>query len=75
MNEKSQEIQSLLTLITKLAKDLASELDLHYEDSDMFALTPSVTILKEASKTLTAQGAKTPDVVKSVISRYQRNSN
>lgn len=36
-------------ILFEMLKELASELDLHYEDEDFFALSPSITVMQRAA--------------------------
>lgn len=59
--------------INRLLLELATELDLHYDDEDMFALTPSFNVIKDGVKLLERMGYPVhPDVGK-VIGRYNRS--
>ncbi|WP_189417210.1 hypothetical protein, partial [Mesorhizobium sp. M1C.F.Ca.ET.193.01.1.1] len=59
-------------IISKLLLELATELDLHYDDDDMFALTPSFQVIKDGVKLLERMGYPVhPDVIR-VLARYNK---
>jgi len=59
-------------IIGKLLLELAVELDLHYEDEDMFALAPSFNLIKEGCSLLEKLGHNVhPDVYK-ILARYNK---
>lgn len=61
-------------LINKLLLELATELDLHYDDEDMFALAPSFLVIKEGCVLLERlQSTPHPDILK-VLSRYNKSN-
>lgn len=62
-----------LPVFADLLLELGTELDLHYDDDDLFALEPSFRILKEGVRVLEEVGQPiNPDVFK-IISRFDRN--
>jgi len=65
--------QEALELVHKLALDLATELDLHYEDEDLFALQPSFSLLEKAIATLRAESLEVHADLESIVRRYHRN--
>lgn len=59
--------------ISNLLLELATELDLHYDDEDMFALTPSFKVIKDGVKLLEKLGEPVhPDVVR-ILARFNRS--
>lgn len=62
-------------ILFEMLKELASELDLHYEDEDFFALSPSITVMQRAAGYLNKSGRKLPSVYEHVLRRYQRQRN
>lgn len=62
-------------IINDLLVELSSELDLHYEDEDFFALTPTIEKMKIAANLLEEAGFDTPDVYKHVLRRFHRQHN
>ena len=64
-----------LDLIESLSRELASELDLHYDEEDYFALEPSITPLRHAENLLEQNGRDVPEVVSHVLRLYRRNFN
>lgn len=60
--------------INGLLLELATELDLHYDDEDMFALTPSFDRIKQGIELLRRVGYEVhPDVLK-ILARYNRSN-
>lgn len=57
-------------VICNLLRELASELDLHYEDGDFFALTPTVERMKTAADLVEKNGFTLPDSYRHIIRRY-----
>lgn len=72
---KDTKLEQAKEAIESLLQEFATELDLHYEDADFFALTPSINVMKSANEALIALGGQTPDSVKHVISRYNKTRN
>lgn len=56
-----------------MVRELASELDLHYEDDDFFALKPTIEVMSRAVRIIQAQGYPAPEVYEHVIRRYRRH--
>lgn len=57
-------------VINNLLRELASELDLHYEDGDFFALTPTIDRMKAAAELVANSGYSVPDSYKHILRRY-----
>lgn len=57
-------------VINNLLRELASELDLHYDDSDFFALTPTVDRMKAAAELVEKNGFALPDSYRHILRRY-----
>lgn len=70
--ELSEEIASA---IFELLSELASEMDLHYEDEDFFALKPTMDKMISAASLLEGAGIDLPDAYTHVLGRYRRGSN
>ncbi len=62
--------QSDTAIIVTLCQELASELDLHYEDHELFATKPTIMVLQEAAKLLEAKGVAVPDAHQHIYRRY-----
>ena len=62
-------------LLTNLLKELASELDLHYEDDDFFALAPTIDTMKQVAVLLEENGFRPPTVYEHVLRRFNRHRN
>lgn len=62
-------------LLNNLLKELASELDLHYEDEDFFALAPTIEVMKQASFLLDQNGFQPPTTYEHVLRRFNRHRN
>lgn len=60
----------LLELTARLSKNLAIELDLHYEESDSHALVQEIAALADARSVLASSGFPAADMVNHVISRF-----
>lgn len=65
----------MLDLLNSLSRELASELDLHYEDEDFFALGTSIKELMKADRILRENEQPIAPVVSHVIRRYQISHN
>lgn len=61
-------------LVGQLMVELATELDLHYEEPDLFALTPTIEVLKRGAKFLADSGHSIPAEVEHILGRYHRAS-
>lgn len=61
--------------IHDLVRELASELDLHYEDNEFFALKESIKALQHGVAVLAQAGHEPPQVYHHVISRFNRQQN
>lgn len=64
--------RTAISTISRLLLDLATELDLHYDDKDMHALTESFTLIKAAVSLLAANGASPHPDVLGIVGRYNR---
>lgn len=62
-------------ILTSLIRELASELDLHYEDEDFFALSPSIEVMKRAVLLLEQNGYEPPAVYEHVLRRFNKHRN
>lgn len=60
-------------LVTKLSQELASEIDLHYDDEDLSALETSVAPLVEAKAYLQRANVPVPNVVEHILKRFRRH--
>lgn len=69
------ECDRYLDIIQKLTLDLATEIDLHYDDDDLFALSQSFGFLKEAIDLLEEKKMRVHDDVKVIMARYIRTRN
>ncbi|RWH50245.1 MAG: hypothetical protein E5X40_06660 [Mesorhizobium sp.] len=70
-NEKISEADK--EVINKLLLELATELDLHYNDEDMFALTPSFSVIKDGVKLLNRVGYPVHPDVKRILARFNKS--
>jgi len=59
--------------LNELLKELASELDLHYEDEDFFALSPTIEAMKRVAQRLEAQGYRPHEAYLHILRRYNRH--
>jgi hypothetical protein len=62
-------------LVSALAFELATELDMHFDAEDFFALTPQIAVLERARDWLTASGSVVPDCLDFVIQKGHRARN
>lgn len=60
-------------LIGDLLLELATELDLHYDDSDMNALTPSFAIIKQGIALLERANFDAHPDVRNVLARFNKS--
>jgi hypothetical protein len=65
----------VVTAIFEMLSELSSELDLHYEDEDFFALKPTIEKMQNAARILSHAGMELPDSYKHVLSRYNKKNN
>lgn len=73
MSQGCEGRDKLIPIISNLLTELASELDLHYEDADFFALEPTISRMVPAIELLQRLGAPVPEAVSHVMRRYQRS--
>lgn len=66
----SEEVETVSALLL----DLATELDLHYDDEDMFALAPSFQIIKRVCALLERLDHEVHPSVLNIIARYNRTN-
>lgn len=62
-------------IVSKLLLDLATEIDLHYDDEDMFALTASFNIIKDGCALLQRLDYPVHESVNKVLERFNRAHN
>ncbi|RUZ81279.1 hypothetical protein EN943_01390 [Mesorhizobium sp. M7A.F.Ca.US.006.01.1.1] len=60
--------------LNELLRELASELDLHYEDDAFQAIEPTVDAMKRAAKLVTDAGYTAPDSYHHIVRRFERNA-
>lgn len=72
MNKNEREM-ALITALSDLLTELASELDLHYEDEDFFALSPTIERMKAAATLIVAAGGTLPESYNHILARFNRN--
>lgn len=75
MTAIEDKLQRAKTALEKLLAELATELDLHYEDGDFFALTPSIEVMKDANAVLVELGGRAAPAVDHVFARYNKSRN
>lgn len=63
----------MIAVISELVKELSSELDLHYEDNEMFALEPTIQQLERAKILLERERQPVPNVLCHLLRRFKRN--
>ncbi len=64
-----------ITEVNDLLRELASEIDLHYEDEDFFALGPTIEAMRKVATRLEKSGHRPPDAYYHVLGRYNRHHN
>ena len=62
-------------IIYDLIKELASELDLHYEDEDFFALKDTISVMQAGVALLSEAGREPPQVYNHVLAKFRRQQN
>ncbi len=62
-------------VIHDLLKELSSEIDLHYEPEDYFALAATFETMKRAGKLLEAGGFPIPPVYVHAVARFNSQRN
>lgn len=76
MSKESREFdKEAKALVQLLALEVASELELHYEPNEYYALGATIESLKRAISFLEQNNVKVPDVVTNVINRYHSQMN
>jgi hypothetical protein len=63
----------LADAITDVINELASELDLHYEDADLVACAPTMEKMDRLVGMLQAAGYPVPQVYQHIIDRYHKS--
>jgi len=58
--------------IIELIEELASEIDLYYEDDQLAAATPAFTKMEKMVKMLESVGYPPPETYTSVMARYRK---
>ncbi|WP_222875455.1 hypothetical protein [Terrihabitans soli] len=61
-----------ISMVQDLLKEIATEIDLHYEDDDFWALGHTISRMEPAVRFLMEQEAEVPEVVTHVVRRYQK---
>jgi hypothetical protein len=59
-------------LLNVLVHDLATEIDLHYDDEDLHAVSGSFSILKHGLALLERAGCRIHPDIRAVIARYDK---
>ncbi|MER9937112.1 hypothetical protein [Mesorhizobium sp. M0088] len=60
--------------LNELLRELASELDLHYEDDAFQAIEPTIDAMKRAAKLVTDAGYTAPESYQHIVRRFERNA-
>lgn len=66
---------STSVILSELATELATELDLHYEQDEFHRLSESISTLRKTAEMLSMSGHGVPDVVTHVLRRYAQATN
>lgn len=64
---------TIVSALNELLRELASELDLHYDDDAFHAIEPTIDAMKRAAKLVTDAGYKAPDSYQHIVRRFERN--
>jgi len=67
--------KDIAEVLHDLLKELASEIDLHYESEDFFALAPTFETMKRAGKLLETGGYSIPPGYVHVVTRFNSQRN
>lgn len=62
-------------ILCDLVQELSTELDLHYEDDEFFALRATIGKLQEAALALNEAGLEPPASYAHVVARFHRQKN
>lgn len=73
MPEKDQITEADKETINNLLLELATELDLHYDDEDMFALSPSFKVIRDGVKLLEKLGYPVSEDVLRILARFNKS--
>lgn len=65
----------LAEAITEVINELASELDLHYEDADLVACAPTIEKMERLVGLLRAAGYDCPETYNHIVDRYHKSLN
>ncbi|MER9868758.1 hypothetical protein NKJ35_16450 [Mesorhizobium sp. M0136] len=60
--------------LNDLLRELASEIDLHYDDAVFHAIGPTIDVMKRAAKLVTDAGYTAPDSYHHIVQRFERNA-
>lgn len=73
MPEKDQITEADKETINNLLLELATELDLHYDDEDMFALSPSFKVIRDGVKLLEKLRYPVNEDVLRILARFNKS--
>lgn len=65
----------IAAVVAALVRELATEIDMHYDDEEFFALRPTIDALEAGCRALKHLKFPEPDVMNHVRQRFQRASN
>jgi hypothetical protein len=65
----------LAVAITDVINELASELDLHYEDDDLVACAPTIEKMERLCSMLQSAGYESPITYNHIVDRYHKALN
>jgi hypothetical protein len=65
----------LAKAIEEVINELASELDLHYEDADLVACAPTIEKMERLVAMLRTAGYPCPEVYNHIVQRYHESLN
>lgn len=67
--------EDIAAVVAALVRELATELDLHYDDEQFFALRPTIDTLEHGCRALKHFKCPEPEVMSHVRQRFNRASN
>lgn len=67
-----KDLDEAVAIIQRLTLELATELDLHYDDEDLHALKDSIGVVKEGAAFLEKGGHEVHADVLEIVARFNR---
>lgn len=72
MTKKHRIDSELASAIGDVLSELSTELDLHYEDSDIVATGPTIDRMRTLARLLSEDGHSLPNEYVHIVSRYEK---